>query len=97
MKISDAARDVLLTLTNDNKLDGVRFFIQETCCGKSQQAGLDVFGADETPEEINGVKVVFPEEGREPFENLEIDFVNGELVILNTVCGCGNSCGGCHE
>lgn len=94
MKISDNAKEVLLQAFEENNADGLRVAIQETCCGKCPVIGLDVYNEEDAPEEINGIKIVIPEEAKPITDEIEIDLVNGELVILNTVCGCGGGCGG---
>lgn len=97
MKITDPARDVLKEVIEENNADGLRVVIQETCCGKSPMIGLDVFEEGEARDSINGIDIAIPEEARDLMEEVEIDLVNGELVILNTVCGCGGNCDHHHE
>ncbi len=89
MKITDSAREVLQQALQETGAHGLRVAIQETCCGKSPVIGLDVYTEDDQPETINDINIVIPEEARDVVDGLEIDLVNGELVVLNTVCGCG--------
>lgn len=95
MKITDSAKEALLQVIEETQADGLRVAIQETCCGKSPVIGLDVYADQDQPEKINDISIVIPEEARDIAEGLEIDLVNGELVVLNTVCGCGGHDGGC--
>ncbi|WP_294729615.1 hypothetical protein [uncultured Faecalibaculum sp.] len=95
MRITDSAREVLQQALQETGAHGLRVAIQETCCGKSPVIGLDVYTEDDQPETINDINIVIPEEARDVVDGLEIDLVNGELVVLNTVCGCGGHEGGC--
>lgn len=95
MKISDAAKEALTAIIEENGADGLRAGIQETCCGKNPVIALDKFEEGEEPEVFNGIKMVILPDSREIMEELEIDLVNDELVILQTVGGCG--CGHHHE
>lgn len=99
MKISDNAKEVLVPLIKENGADGLRAAIQETCCGMQPVIGLDMFQEGEAPVEFNGVPMVIADEAKDIMEDLEIDLVNGELVILTTVqgCGCGHHHDGDHE
>lgn len=95
MKISDNAREALKALIEENGADGLRAGIQETCCGKNPVIALDTFEEGEEPELFNEVPMVILPEAKGIMDQLEIDLVNGELVILSTVQGCG--CGGHHH
>lgn len=100
MKITDQARDALNEIFKNNGVNGLRMDITETCCGKSPVIAMDILDDGDIKEQVNGVDVVIPDELEELADTLVIDQIDGELVVLNSVCGChhdhedGECCGG---
>lgn len=100
MKITDEAKNALKDVLAANEAQGLIAGIQETCCGQNPVFQMAVFDENDKPEDFNDIKVLIPEENKDAFEDLIIDVINGELVVLNAVCGCGSGEGGCcssHE
>lgn len=93
MKITDEARDVLKQVFDENNANGLLVSIQETCCGKSPVFQVAILDDEDPKDEINGINVSAGKDEKEVIDDMIIDFVNGELVVLNSVCGCGD--GGC--
>lgn len=97
MKITESAQKALKELLAANSADGLLVEIQETCCGKSPVFGLARFEEGDTPETVDGIQIVIPEEARNEIEGLTIDLEDGELIVTGAqACGCGEGCGGCH-
>lgn len=97
MKITEEAKNVLNQVLEENNADGLLVSLQETCCGKSPVFQIAVFDENDPIEEIDGIKVSAGEDEKTVVEDMVIDLVNGELVVLNTVCGCGGECSHDHE
>ena len=97
MKITEEAKKVLNQVLEENKADGLLVTLQETCCGKSPVFQIAVFDENDPKEEIDGIQVSAGEDEKAVIEDMVIDLVNGELVVLNTVCGCGDGCHHDHE
>lgn len=92
MKITDEAVNVLNQVLDENNADGLLVTLHETCCGKSPVFQIAVFDENDPVEEIDGIKVSAGQDEKEVVDDMIIDLVNGELVVLNSVCGCGGGC-----
>lgn len=97
MKITDEAKAALSELLAANEAEGLIAGVHETCCGKNPVFQMAVYEENDAPEEYNGIKVLLPDACRDAFEDLIIDVLNGELVVLNAVCGCGEGGCGSHD
>lgn len=98
MKITDAAKEVLTQILEENQADGLLVEIQETCCGKSPVFAIARFEEGDEPIDVDGIKMVVPDEAREDIENVVIELSDGELIVANAVCGCGgHGHGGCGD
>lgn len=97
MKITEEAKNVLNQVLAENNADGLLVTLQETCCGKNPVFQMAVFDENNPVDEIDGIRVCAGEDEKSVIEDMMIDLVNGELVVLNTVCGCGDGCHHDHE
>lgn len=95
MKITDNAKQALNQIFEESGVDGLLVEIKETCCGKSPVFAIAKFDENDIVEDVDGVKIVIPDDAREDVENVVIELADGELVVMNAVCGCGEGgCGG---
>lgn len=93
MKITDTARDALKSLLAENEADGLLVGFHETCCGTPPLFQLAAFDENDTPETINEIGLVIPDEAKDALEDLIIDVVNDELVVMSTAVEAGGCCG----
>lgn len=90
MKITEPALAELKKLLSDNGADGLEVVLQQTCCGVSPAFQMVRFDENDTPDDIEGVKILASDpQAKEAVADVIIDLQDGELVVFNPVCGCG--------
>lgn len=103
IQLSLSAAEEIQRLFKEMALEnqGLRFFVQGGCCGKSYGMGFDHPQETDHVHHIEGVKILVDPESAPHIQGLAIDFRDGgfELLAENTSGGCcsanSESTGGC--
>ncbi|MGM0839240.1 MAG: adhesin [Bacillota bacterium] len=83
MNITNEAKEVLLNAMEENKSEGIRFFLnQGGCCGPQIGVSLDSAQATDKVEEINGVSVAFDTTVISMTDDVTLDVQDGGLVLV---------------
>lgn len=96
MIISDAARDALLAIMNDEGVETISLVaVGESCCGPQFGLTLDTPADDDVIEEINGVKLAMNPSYKEQASDLVLEAeVTAEGTKLYWASTCTKGCCG---
>lgn len=96
MKITESARDVIVSVIKTNNFDAVKMYTKTSCCGNSIGFELLKLEEGQTAEMIDGVPAFVDEETMAWTEDVIIDTQDGNLTLINPNAGCGSCGGSCH-
>lgn len=98
MKITEPALAELKKILAQNNADGLEVVLQQSCCGISPAFQMVRFDENDKPDDVEGILILASGDAKKAVEDVIIDLKDGELVVYNPVCGCGDGeCGHDHD